>query len=179
MTPFILEGRKKLPPEPAPSANEQFDQVRQIWIDRKTGEPLVARLRSGKRASQYGETSITESGEGADQPERSIEASPYGKTSLTKTREGADMTEISSLDASSYGETSHTASREGADQPDRSVEASPYGETIETRTREGVDQAEISTEISVDQYLAESPASASNPAQLISQDLPHASHSHF
>jgi len=63
MTPFILEGRKKLPPEPAPSANEQFDQVRQIWIDRKTGEPLVARLLSGKRASQYGETSITESGE--------------------------------------------------------------------------------------------------------------------
>ena len=42
-----------------------------------------------------------------------------------------------------------------------------------------MDQTEVSTEIGADHYLAESPVSAPNPAQLITQDLPHASHPHF
>ena len=67
MSPFILEGRKKLPPEAAASSEEQYDQHRQLWADRRTREPLVSRLHRGVEASQYGETSLTETREGADQ----------------------------------------------------------------------------------------------------------------
>jgi len=179
MTPFILEGRKKLPPEPAASSEEEYDQLRQLWVDRKSGEPLVSRIRRAMKASQYGETSLTETREGADQADSAFQASSYGETIMTKTREGADMTEPSAWDASSYGETSHTATREGADQPDRSIGASPYGETIETRTREGADQTEISSETRQELLAIALNEVGPDATQLLSERLPNAPHSHF
>jgi hypothetical protein len=179
MTPFILESRQKLPPEPEPSTEEEYDQVLQLWIDRRTGKPLVTRFRAGMEPSQYGETSLTDTREGADQPDRALGASAYGETSLTKTREGADKTESSSLEASSYGETSHTATREGADQPDRSIGASPYGETTETRTHEGADRTEVSSEANSALVSACSRSLRPDVAQLTSLSLSHAPHSHF
>ena len=48
--------------------------------------------------SQFGETTLTETREGVDQPEGStIQASQLGETTLTKTHEGADQTERATL----------------------------------------------------------------------------------
>lgn len=179
MPPFILNGRKKLPPEPAVSSEEEYDQQRQLWIDRKSQEPLVCRIHSEIEASQYGETSLTDTREGADQSESAFQMSSYGETTMTKTREGADMTEASAWDASSYGETIKTATREGADQPDRAIAASSYGETIETRTREGADQTEISSIADAGSIVAASPEIGPDTTQLLSDRLPNAPHSHF
>ena len=179
MPPFILKGRKKLPPEPAASSEEEYDQHRQLWVDRKSQEPLVSRIQREIEASQYGETSLTETREGADQTDSAFHASSYGETTVTKTREGADMTEASTLDASSYGETIKTATREGADQPDRAIGASSYGETIETRTREGVDQTEISRVTETGPLAIASHEIGPNTAQLLSGRLPDAPYSHF
>lgn len=179
MSPFILEGRKKLPPEPAASSEEEYDQYRQLWIDRQTQEPLVSRLHREIEASQYGETSLTETREGADQADSALQASSYGETTVTKTREGADMTETSAWDASSYGETIKTATREGADQPDRAMSASSYGETIETRTREGADQTEVSAVTDSGPFAAALPGVGPNAAQLLSGRMPDAPHPHF
>jgi hypothetical protein len=179
MTPFILEGRKKLPPEPAPSTEEEYDQVRQLWIDRKSGEPLVCRIRRAMQSSQYGETSVTETREGADQADSVFEATPYGETSMTKTREGADRTESSAWDASAFGKTIHTATCEGADQPEGSLGASPYGETIETRTREGADQTEVSGQIGSELVATASHEFGPDIAQLISDCTNYAAHPHF
>ncbi len=135
MTLFVLVGRTKLTPEPAPSVAEFYDPVRQLWIHRESGEPLVNHFQKDLTASQYGETSLTDTREGADQTESALQASSYGETTITKTREGADQTEASSWQASQYGETMKTSTQEGIDQPERSLDASSYGETIETRTR--------------------------------------------
>lgn len=178
MSPFILEGRKKLPPDPAPSSEEEYDQVRQLWVDRKTQEPLVSRMHHEVLASQYGETSLTDTREGADQSESTLQMSSYGETTMTKTREGSDMTEASAWNASSYGETIKTATREGADQPDRAISASSYGETIETRTREGSDQTEISSIVEAGP-LAASLEAGPDTTRLLSDWLPNAPHSHF
>ena len=143
MSAFILAGRKKLPPEPAPSPAERYDSLLQLWVDCASGQPLIECLSHEPAESKYGETSITETREGADQSEGTWQATAYGETTMTKTREGADQSEASSLQASQYGESIHTATREGADQPDRAVGMSSFGETSETRTREGSDQTEI------------------------------------
>jgi hypothetical protein len=181
MVPFILVGRSKLPPEPAPSALEQYDPIRQLWIETDTGEPLVNRLRSQARASQYGETTITETREGADQAETTLQASPYGETIMTKTHEGVDQTEASSWRASSYGETIQTATREGIDQPEGSLDASTYGETIETRTAEGMDQTEISSSMIFGSGSAQlrRQESALNPEAVNSPSPLYAPHPHF
>lgn len=179
MSPFILEGRKKLPPEPAASSEEEYDQQRQLWVDRKSQEPLVSQLHRGVEASQYGETTLTETREGADQTDSAFQASSYGETTVTKTREGADMTEASAWDASSYGETIKTATREGADQPDRAIGASSYGETIETRTREGADQTELSAPTDSGLIAAGLPGVGPDAAQLLSERMPDAPHPHF
>jgi hypothetical protein len=148
MGSFILAGRRKLPPESPPSSTERYDPLRQLWVNAETGVPLVSLLRRAVSPSQYGETMMTETREGADQSEGAFQASPYGETSMTKTHEGSDQTEVTAMAPSPYGETSKTSTREGADQPERGMEASPYGETINTRTREGADQTEITSEAS-------------------------------
>ena len=170
MTLFVLVGRTKLTPEPAPSVAEFYDPVRQLWIHRESGEPLVNHFQKDLTASQYGETSLTDTREGADQTESALQASSYGETTITKTREGADQTEASSWQASQYGETMKTSTQEGIDQPERSLDASSYGETIETRTREGTDQTEITSAEGPHSSRGERETVASGPniAQLIS-----------
>jgi len=51
-----------------------------------------------------------------DRPERAdFQASQFGETTLTRTREGADQTEDTSLEGSQFGETTLTNTQEGAD----------------------------------------------------------------
>ena len=118
MTPFILQGATKIPPEQAPSADHVYDPQLQIWMDRRTGVPVVI---SSVHAdpTRFGETTITETQEGADQPEvQLLRASTFGETTITKTAEGVDQSEATSLSPTRYGETTVTATVEGADRPE-------------------------------------------------------------
>lgn len=111
--PFILQTRAVIPPEAAPSTDHHYDTAQQIWINTSTGRPVVAEHNS-THASQFGETSITETREGADRSEVSgFDASRFGETTVTKTFEGHDQGE--SIFSSQFGETSLTATREGHD----------------------------------------------------------------
>jgi hypothetical protein len=113
--PFILRTRLALPQEPSPSSEHCYDYVRQIWINATTGMPVITE-NDTQQASKFGETSITETREGADQSEIStLDASRFGETSMTKTSEGHDQGE--SILASKFGETSITAAAEGLDKP--------------------------------------------------------------
>jgi hypothetical protein len=114
MTPYILLGRKKLQPESEPSPEHVYDEDRQLWIDKNSGAPLVSCMRA--QASQFGETTMTETREGADRTEGAVHASEFGETLQTRTLNGMDQTDI--LQASQLGETTMTRSREGADQPE-------------------------------------------------------------
>jgi hypothetical protein len=122
MTPYILLGRKRLPLESPPSSAEHlYDEQQQLWIDKMSGLPLVSVLRRQTQATQFGETSFTETREGADQPEGTvIQATQYGETTLTKTREGSDQMEGTGVLTTQFGETILTRSREGADQTEGS-----------------------------------------------------------
>ena len=114
--PFILWARQPLPAESAPMHEHQYDLQRQLWVNAATGVPMVAESCIN-RASQFGETSITKTREGADQSEvSSPSASQFGETSITETREGADQSEVSSPSASQFGETTLTRTHEGYDQ---------------------------------------------------------------
>lgn len=145
MTPFVLLGRKKLPSEGAPSSDHTYDVLKQLWIDSSTGMPLVLRIQGHAQRSQYGETTLTETREGADQTEgTAFLTTQFGETTITATREGADQSEGTVFQTSQFGETTLTKTREGADQTE-SIDfllASQFGETVHTRTREGVDQTE-------------------------------------
>lgn len=113
--PFILHTRVPLPLEPSPSGEHHYDYARQIWVNVTTGMPVVTE-NDTQQASKFGETSITETREGADQSEIStINASRFGETSCTKTAEGHDQGE--SVLASKFGETSITRAAEGHDTP--------------------------------------------------------------
>lgn len=127
MTPFILRGRKELPAETAPAAQHVYDAHLQVWMDTKENLPLVECLRRNAQPTQFGETTLTD------------------------TREGADRTEVASIEASDFGETIQTRTREGVDQTESSgIQASQIGETILTKTREGVDQSEGSKSADID-----------------------------
>ena len=146
MTPFVLLSRKKLPAERLPSDDEVYDERLQLWINKKTGTPLVDEMRTHVQ-TRFGESTVTESREGVDQPEvAGFEASRFGETTMTDTVEGVDQVEIATFDASPFGETTLTRTHEGADQSEGAVfEASQYGETTLTKTSEGADQAEITS----------------------------------
>lgn len=126
MTPFILRGRKELPAETAPAAHHVYDAHLQVWMDMKENLPLVECLPNRAEPTQFGETTFTETREGADRAEgASIEASDFGETIQTRTREGVDQTESSGIQASQIGETILTKTREGVDQSEgsKSVDA--------------------------------------------------------
>lgn len=111
--PFVLQTRVALPPDPIPSGEHYYDYTRQIWINATTDMPVVAECNT-QQASKFGETSMTETREGADQSEViTINASRFGETSLTKTAEGHDQGE--SVLTSKFGETSITRADEGHD----------------------------------------------------------------
>lgn len=112
--PFVLLHRVTLPAEAPPGANDFYDPKLQIWIDIRSGLPLVQTL-SRSASTKFGETTLTESREGVDQSAVfSITASTFGETTMTKSQEGVDQTGEAPL-SSQFGETSHTATREGAD----------------------------------------------------------------
>jgi hypothetical protein len=114
MTPFILKGAIKIPPESDIPSEHVYDRQRQIWIDRSSNVPVVSSAEA--HASRYGETTVSETREGADQTEvASIQASKFGETTMTKSMEGADQGEIAALAISRFGETTVTATLEGAD----------------------------------------------------------------
>lgn len=118
MTPFLLQGAAKLPPEPMPLEHHVYDPQLQIWIDRRTGVPVVI-SSVDVDPTRYGETTITETQEGTDQTEIQIlYASAFGETTVTRTAEGVDHSEATSLSATRFGETSVTATVEGVDMPE-------------------------------------------------------------
>jgi hypothetical protein len=145
MMPFVLMGRKKLPPESAPSDEQLYDVHLQLWIDKKSGMPLVSLMRANAQPTRFGETTMTETREGVDQTEgATFQASQFGETIITKTHEGADQSErTASFQASQFGETTHTRTREGVDQTEgTALQASQFGETTLTNTVEGADKTE-------------------------------------
>ena len=118
MTPFILKGATEIPPEPAPPPEHVYDPQLQLWIDNRTGVPLVI-SSVGANATRYGETTVTETREGVDQPEtNSILASRFGETTITKTKEGTDQSELAALAPIGLDETTTAATVEGADNPE-------------------------------------------------------------
>jgi len=122
MTPFVLIGRKKLPSESAPSDEQVYDELLQLWIEKNSGLPLVCCLQRRPQHTQVGETTITDTREGADRTEgASVEASQFGETVHTRTREGADQAEGNPFRASQLGETTLTKTREGADRAEGAV----------------------------------------------------------
>ena len=122
MTPYILLGRKKLPRETSPTTEQVYDDIWQIWIDKSSGVPVVCSLQAHGAPTQYGETTITETREGADRTEGALQGSEFGETIQTRTREGIDQTEGNSVHCSRVGETTLTKTREGADQSDATQE---------------------------------------------------------
>lgn len=133
--PFVLRVSVAIPTGSSPNDCAVFDPTDQIWRTANTWEPVVLaglESRRGARASnplhsQFGETSITETGEGTDQSEGtrpgSLLMSTVGETVLTKTHEGHDQVEgVSHAPlCSHFGETVTTRTREGADQSERSA----------------------------------------------------------
>lgn len=121
MTPYILLARKKLRLERTPAPEHVYDEYRQLWIDKNAGMPLVSCMRTHAQ-SQFGETTLTETREGADQTEgAALHASQFGETIKTMTRESVDQPEGSTLRASQLGETTLTRTQEGADQTERTT----------------------------------------------------------
>ena len=148
MTPFILKCRTKLPSEAKPSNDCEYDQDKQLWVEKNTGIPTVMRSGGCVKPSQFGETSITESHEGADQPDMAtLRASQFGETTVTSTPEGTDQPHMVTLRASKFGETAVTRGPEGVDQPlAATLQASRFGETTITKAPEGADQADVIAE---------------------------------
>jgi hypothetical protein len=117
LTPYILLGRKKLPPESAPSPEHVYDEHWQLWIDKISGMPLVSCMRTHAQPTQFGETTLTETREGADRTEgASPQESEFGETIQTWTRQDVDQTEGNTIQASQLGETTLTRTQEGADR---------------------------------------------------------------
>lgn len=118
MTPFVLRARRLLPKEPEPSSKQFYDPVRQVWADSLSGAIAVEEMRYRPGASKFGETTLTEAREGADQAASPLlSASNFGETQITRNEgEGADDYVPTDLLASQFGETTMTkAPGEGAD----------------------------------------------------------------
>jgi len=113
---FVLRTREPLNAQTERHEMTQYDDELQIWMNRETGRPVVLQSFESsqeKRCSDFGETIMTRTIEGADQPE-AMRASEFGETLITETREGADQAEV--IGFSEFGETRMTATREGVDQ---------------------------------------------------------------
>jgi hypothetical protein len=169
MTPFILKGCNRLCAESAPTTDQIYDEYLQLWINRTSKVPIVIEMQRRIEASKFGETTITETREGADQSEVSsliasqfgettetrmpaegtdqpitvhALSSQFGETTMTKAHgEGADAEMLSSQ----FGETSRTFSQgEGIDEPPMGNPlASQFGETTLKKNGEGSDQCEV------------------------------------
>ena len=116
---FILMKREALNQETGPQSGIRYDEMLQIWVNEETGKSIVL---------QSLEESIK------------LDSSDFGETIITRTQEGADQSEV--LGSSEFGETLMTETREGVDQAEI-IGFTEFGETRMTATREGIDQAEI------------------------------------
>lgn len=167
MTPFILKGRQRLPPEPTANPEQFYDRQSQLWRNRMSRVPVVIEMQRRFESSRFGETTLTATLEGADQSEISSHttsqfgettetrmpaegsdqplsldtlSSQFGETTMTKAvGEGADADVLSSQ----FGETTRTfAGGEGADDPASDLLSSQFGETTVKKIGEGSDQCE-------------------------------------
>ncbi len=118
---IVLMHRELVASDGQQSPEAVYDANLQLWLNSETRVPIVLcgsnNRRTGRLASDLGETTLKKAQEGSDQSEILI-ASQFGETSLTKTQEGADQSEV--LCASQFGETTLTETREGADQSEMS-----------------------------------------------------------
>lgn len=115
MTPFILKGATKIPDEDAPTEGQLYDSELQLWIDTRTGVPLVSAAVATKICGLHKEPAedYLVNADSAQTP--AINASPFGETVLTRTSEGVDQSEVTAFSASPFGETLHTATVESVD----------------------------------------------------------------
>lgn len=122
--PFVLKSRKPIPGH-VPDPSRVFDPMRQLWIFRDSGLPVVAEhvRPNSRQRSDWGETVTTKTSEGIDQSE-GTRASDWGETVMTETSEGVDQSE--SVRASDCGETVVTATSEGHDQSERISDEDRY-----------------------------------------------------
>lgn len=153
--PFVLRDRRRLPPDAGPSHQHTYDDRLQLWIDNESGLPAVLCTQGQEQQSNFGETTLTETREGADQTEISdLQASRFGETTMSKTMEGTDQAENPLGLGTQFGETTLTATAEGADQSESvDLDASSFGETTLTCTVEGVDQLEGADVFESDTFL--------------------------
>ena len=142
---LILKKREVIASVTKPGGEITYDNDLQIWVDSVNRSPIVLNhIQTNSRnklSSDFGETSLTRTSEGADQSEI-IGCSDFGETLITETREGADQSEI--IGCSDFGETTMTKTQEGSDQSEL-IGLSDFGETRLTSTSEGADQGEISS----------------------------------
>jgi len=113
--PFVARQRTPLPATDSAGTTHHYHPLHQLWVSAKSGEPLVVghvRSRHAPLArSEFGETSLTRTSEGADQSEAHNGQASCADTSLTDTR--------GKLLASQFGETLVTETSEGVDQSER------------------------------------------------------------
>ena len=118
MTPFILKGATKIPDEEAPTEGQLYDSELQLWIDTRTGVPLVSAAVATKACEpdkECAEEYLVNSDSARTPP---MTASQFGETLLTRTSEGVDQSEATAFSASPFGETGHTATVESVDNPE-------------------------------------------------------------
>lgn len=110
--PFVARQRTPLPASDPAGPSHHYHPLRQLWVNADSGEPLVVGHVRSRRAplasSEFGETSLTRTHEGADQSEGRIGqdiltvgrgrlvASQFGETLVTETSEGVDQSERTS-----------------------------------------------------------------------------------
>jgi hypothetical protein len=113
--PFVARQRTPLPASDSAGPTHHYHPLHQLWVSAESGEPLVVGHVRSRRAplasSEFGETSLTRTTEGADQSEGRIGQVSSSDTSLTAGR--------GKLLASQFGETLVTETSEGVDQSER------------------------------------------------------------
>jgi hypothetical protein len=121
-----------------------------VWISKKSGLPIILGMQ--REQSEFGETTITATVEGADQSEIStLAASQFGETRVTRSEgEGTDQPAFATLSSSQFGEsTKVTRTPEPLGDPNFfDGFSSQFGETTLTKTQEGTDQPETSLPLS-------------------------------
>ena len=132
MRPFILRGAIALPPTAKPPIEHVYDPVLQLWLDNRTGTPVVA-------------------------AEAATAATRYGETVFTATREGADQTESASVHAPMAHRPARARASETALGPEaQSTMQTRFGETLMTETGESADMSETASVPTHDCHAAHS-----------------------
>jgi hypothetical protein len=92
VVPFAARHRTPLPPTETPARAHRYDPIQQVWVCATSGEALVVHYMKHRShpldASEFGETILTRTSEGADQSEgraekRALTPRPTGLRSFT------------------------------------------------------------------------------------------------